>query len=319
MPGKIDKISVLMPTYNCAKYLPQSISSIINQSFKDFEFIIVDDGSTDNTEEIVRSFKDNRIKYNKIKHSGTSAALNFGLKHCHYEWVARIDADDLNTPNRLKRQAAFLDANPRVDVLSSWSVYFRDPAKILFLLQEPVNHDEIFEYLDLHNPINQSGMIIRKNKIKPEGYNESFTSNEDFELLYRNRKELKFALIPEFLIYTRIHRDSRSSVSNNKNLYEMLFNPAFKNLLDSKSKGDHFYWASIIAWVNYFYGNRKDSRSYFKRSISLKNLTAYLTTFLPDKYFYKFIDSRMKYRLKNLFRSNSKYKAELLKLLKPVE
>jgi glycosyltransferase involved in cell wall biosynthesis len=315
MPGKIAKISVLMPAYNCAEYLPQSIRSVLNQTYKTFELIIIDDGSTDNTEETVKKFNDKRIIYRKTEHKGTSAALNTGLKLCKNKLLARVDADDLNTPERLETQVRFLAENPDIDVVSSWSVYFSDPAKILFLLKEPTTHADIYDYLDLHNPINQSGMMIRRDKIPAEGYNETFTSNEDYELLYRMRRELRFAVIPEFLVYTRMRKGSRSSLTNNKNVYGMLFNPAFKNLIDAKSKGDHFYWASVIAWLNYFYGDRRDSRGFFKKSVSLKNLTAYFTTFLPDEYFYKFIDSRARYRLENLLKPNRKYKAELTNLM----
>lgn len=304
-----------MPVYNCGKYVSQAIKSILQQTFRDFEFIIIDDGSTDNTEEVVKSFDDKRIIYKKTKNKGTAAALNYGLKQCRYEWVARIDADDLNVPARFEKQVKFLEENPGYDVISGWSVYFRSPAKILFMLREPVEHTDIYDYLDLHNPLNQSSLMFRKKLILEEPYNESFSHNEDFELLYRIRDKARFYNIPEFLVYTRIRNDSKSSHVHNINLHEMLFRPAFRNLIDSKSKGDHFYWASVIAWVNYFYGSRKDARSYFRNSFSWKNTAAYITTFLPDKYFNKFIDSRFKYRLKNLFTSTGRYKKELIKLL----
>jgi hypothetical protein len=99
-------------------------------------------------------------------------------------------------------------------------------------------------------------------------------------------------------------------------IYNLLLNSAFKKMIDSKSKGDHFYWASIIAWLNYFYGDRKTSRSYFKNSFSAKNYTALLTTFLPEKIFFKFINFRLKYRLKSMLKNKSVYKTELKNLLK---
>lgn len=311
----IKNISVLMPAYNCGEYIFATIKSILNQTFKDFELVIINDGSTDNTEEIIDSITDGRIKYFKTENNGTSAALNLGLTKCKYEWVARIDADDLNVPSRLETQVTFLNENPDYDIISSWSVYFKDPAKILFLLKEPVNHSDIYDYFNLHNPLNQSGLMFRKNLIKQAGYNERFKSNEDFELLHRIRDEVKFYNIPQFLVYTRVRKGSRSHNSHNGDIYEMLFNPAFKKMIDAKSKGEHFYWASNIAWINYFYGMRQDSRSYFKNSFSWKNVLAYLTTFLPDEYFYKFINSRLKYRLKNIFVSTGKYKTELNSLL----
>lgn len=316
MPEIIKKISVLMPVYNCGRYVSHAIKSILNQTFRDFDFIIINDGSTDNTEEVVKGFDDKRIIYRKTENKGTSAALNYGLKLCKYNWVARIDSDDINVPNRLETQIRFLGENPGYDIVSSWSVYFRDPAIILFLLREPVEHDDIYDFLDLHNPLNQSSIMYRKKLILEEQYDETFSNNEDYELFYRIRDKARFFNIPEFLVYTRLRPDSKSKHVHNVNLHEMLFRPAFKNLIDSKSKGDHFYWSSVIAWVNYFYGNRNEARSYLKNSFSWRNLAAYITTFLPDKYFNKFIDSRFKYRLQNLFNSTGRYKKELTGLLK---
>ncbi|MEO8513953.1 MAG: glycosyltransferase [Ignavibacteria bacterium] len=314
MSEKISHISVLMPAYNCGKYIKSAVSSLLNQTFKEFELIIIDDGSTDNSEEIISAFKDSRINYKKTENKGTSAALNYGISLCSSQWIARIDSDDINVPSRLEKQISFIELNPDCDIVSSWSVYFRDPGKILFLLKEPLYHEEMFRYLDIHNPVNQSAMMCRKSIFTKFSYNESLNSNEDFELMYRIRDFVTFANMPEFLVYTRIRKDSRTLTGNRDNLYNMLYTNAFKKMLDSKSKGDHFYWASVAAWLNYFYGDRADARGYFKNSISMKNLAAYFTTFLPDKYFFKFINSHLKYRIKSLFERTGYYKKELISL-----
>src|SRR6266487_3978128 len=112
MPENIKNISVLMPAYNCGNYIADSIKSILNQTFKEFELIIIDDGSTDNTGEIVNAFKDSRILYKKKENKGTAAALNYGLSIAAGDWVARIDADDLNIVTRLEKQLKFLEENP---------------------------------------------------------------------------------------------------------------------------------------------------------------------------------------------------------------
>lgn len=316
MPEVIKNISVLMPAYNCGKYISAAIRSILSQTFNNFELIIIDDGSTDDTETIVTGFEDKRLKYIRIQHSGTAAALNFGISKCSYDWIARIDADDLNIPDRLEKQVQYLAKNPDIDILSSWSVYFRDPARILFFLNEPLNHDEIHKYLDLHNPLNQSAMICRKNIFERFKFNESLDSNEDYELLYRLRDHYTLGNMPEYLVYTRLRPDSRTAAGSRDNLYDMLNTNAFKKMVDSKSKGDHFYWASVAAWLNYFYGSRQSARGYFRNSLSLKNLTAYFTTFLPDKYFFKFINSHFKYRLRSIFRNKNFFNKELASLLK---
>lgn len=316
MPPSLKNITVLMPVYNRSKYVEKSIRSILKQTYKEFEFLIIDDGSTENIEETVSSFKDSRIIYKKPdKNKGTAAALNYGLKLAKGDWVARIDSDDLNTPDRLETQIKFLDENPEYDIVSCWSVYFKDPWKILFLLKEPVEHKEIYKYLNLHNPINQSGVIYRKKIIKREGYNENYLNNEDFELFYRIRDKVKFYNIPRFLVYTRVTKDSLSYTCSNKNVYDFLFPPAFKSLMESQGKGKSFFWASNIAWINYFYGNRKDSRSYFANSFSIRNILAYFTTLFPEKLFNKFLNSRIKYRFQALFYGKKLYRNELRELL----
>ena len=315
MPGKIKNISVLMPVYNGAKFIRQSISSILNQANKEFELVIIDDGSTDGTDKIIKEYSDSRIRYFRIEHSGTSAALNFGVTKCRYEWIARIDADDINTPLRLEKQAAYLEQNPETDILSSWSAYFTDPGKIIFVLREPAEHEDILSSLGLHNPVNQSAMMCRKTVLETNKFNESLINNEDFELMFRLKDTCRFHILPELLVYTRWRMDSRTFDSDNTNLYDMLYLDAFRKMQDSKSKGVHFYWASRIAWINYFYGDRRDSRGYFRNSFSAKNLAAYITTFLPNKYFFKFTGSRFRYRLRNIFENTGVYNAELKTLL----
>ena len=97
-------VSVLITTYNCAPYIAQAVQSILNQTFQYFEFLIVDDGSTDNTEDIVKSFSDKRIRYIKRNHFGRAAGLNFGLKNSSNEIIALMDADDISHPQRLELQ-----------------------------------------------------------------------------------------------------------------------------------------------------------------------------------------------------------------------
>jgi glycosyltransferase involved in cell wall biosynthesis len=315
MPEKIKNVSVIMPAYNAEKHIKYSVNSVLNQTFKDFELIIVNDGSEDNTEKIIESFKDKRIKYFKTENKGTAAALNYGISKASYGWIARIDSDDLNTPDRLARQIGYLENNPQTDIISSWSVYFNNKKKILFFLMSPVEHNDIVDAFNLHNPLNQSGLLCRKNLLEQEKYNENLHLYEDFELYYRIREKVKFHNIPEYLVYTRMHRGSKSNLRGNDEVYDMLKTPAFKNMLDSKSKGDHFYWAGKIAWVNFFYGDPAESRGYFRKSISLKNTTALIATFLPDKIFHKLLNYRLKYRFFSLFRDKKRYKTELKNLL----
>ncbi len=188
MSEKIKHITVLMTVYNDSRYLKSSVRSILNQTFRDFEFLIVDDGSDDKPEEVINEFRDSRIVLKKIKHAGLAGALNYGLRNSSGEWIARIDADDLSTENRLKSQVDFLNTNKHTDVLSSWSVYFSNKNEILFPLRTPVSDPDIKTFLNLHNPVNHSAVIFSKNKILADGgYNEAYKSYEDFELWLRMR------------------------------------------------------------------------------------------------------------------------------------
>jgi glycosyltransferase involved in cell wall biosynthesis len=307
-----------MPAYNSAQYIGQAIKSILNQTYKDFEFMIIDDGSTDNTFEVVSSFKDSRIIYHKTGHKGTAAALNYGVNNATGDWIARIDADDLNTEDRLAKQVDFIGKNPKYNIISSWAVFFNDKGKILFLLREPVEHRAIYESLDLHNPLNQSALFFKKSLIKKAKFNDKYLFNEDYELLYRIRDQAVFYNIPEFLVYTRVRKNSKSfgRYEADHNVYEFLYNNAFKSLLNSKSKGEHYYWSNVIAWINFFYGNKNHSRKFFSNAITLKNTVAFIMTLLPKKLFYMILNSRIKYRIKSLTENKKEYFIVLKKLLK---
>jgi len=114
------KISVIMSVYNGEKYLREAIESILNQTFRDFEFIIINDGSTDKTSEILSSYNDPRIVIiNNKRNIGLTKSLNKGLKMVKGEYIARQDADDVSLPERLERMVNFLDMNRDVGLLGS--------------------------------------------------------------------------------------------------------------------------------------------------------------------------------------------------------
>lgn len=115
------KVSVLMPCFNAERFVKEAIESILNQSLREFKFVIVDDGSDDNTLSIVRSYatRDSRIRLIETSHGGIVAALGSGLTFCEGEFVARMDADDVSHPERLERQVAFLVDHPKSAAVGS--------------------------------------------------------------------------------------------------------------------------------------------------------------------------------------------------------
>src|SRR5687768_1555420 len=117
-------ISVVMPVYNGERFVSQAVDSVLGQTFRDFEFLIVDDGSTDHTPEILRAFerRDGRVRVIQNNHGGISSALTRGIDESRREWVARIDADDIALPDRFEKQMRTAAANPKV---VAWGTYAR--------------------------------------------------------------------------------------------------------------------------------------------------------------------------------------------------
>ncbi len=120
IPTKFPRITVIMPVYNCELYIKEAIDSILNQTFTDFEFLIIDDASTDKTVSIIKEYKDFRIQLiEKEGNKGISDSLNYGLKVAKGEYIARMDGDDISLPERFVKQVTFLDSNPDVILCGS--------------------------------------------------------------------------------------------------------------------------------------------------------------------------------------------------------
>ena len=135
-------VSVLMPVFNGEKYLKESISSVLENEFRKFEFIIVNDGSTDNTEKIIRSFKDGRIKYFKKLNSGISESLNYGISKCSYNLIARIDSDDVMHSKRLIKQLEYFKKH-QIDVLGSNAILIDSEGLKINNTTFPLDHKTI--------------------------------------------------------------------------------------------------------------------------------------------------------------------------------
>jgi len=317
---KIKDITVLMAVYNDAEYVSGAVRSILNQTHRDFEFVIINDGSDDNdrTEEIILSLKDPRINYKKILHKGLAGALNVGLEISSYDYIARLDADDLNTADRLHRQIAFLnsDKGSDTDILASRSVYFDSRNRILFLHKPPSTDLAIKKFLNLHNPLNHSSVIFRKGLIMSAGgYDENFGSYEDFELWFRIKDKVTFHICKDVLVYNRLRPGSIMDKSNPDSIYRLLFDNAVINLESSTSSADKKYWNNILFWAEYFYGSKIRARKYYRDDITFRKSLAYINTFLPEDEFRKLKDKRFRLRISGGMNIDNKYKEELRSLL----
>lgn len=213
------RITVLMTVYNGAAYLRHSIESVLRQTFEDFEFLIIDDHSCDDSLAIAQSYKDNRIVvYSNPENKGQIKSLNLGLKLAKANYVARLDADDLAFPHWLKRQLFGMEKNPHCAVMSAQAAIIDTQGKIVRTLKIPFNHDQIILRSLISTPINHVGSLMRKDAIlRQGGYDENFKISADYKLWSRLiQKGEKIASSKGILVAIRVHEDSLSVVEINK-------------------------------------------------------------------------------------------------------
>jgi len=143
------KVTVLMPVYNGERYLNEAVDSILGQTFTDFEFLIIDDASTDKTPEILRSYDDPRIRVvTNEENLGLSKSLNKGLALARGEFIARMDADDVSYPYRLQVQHEFMTQHPGAGVIGSWAEYIDRKGEIVHRYRAPIFPEETTDDLD---------------------------------------------------------------------------------------------------------------------------------------------------------------------------
>ncbi|WP_342437327.1 glycosyltransferase [Paenibacillus sp. FSL L8-0436] len=204
------KISVLLPVYNSSLYIEESIQSILQQSYPDFELLIIDDGSVDGTLGRIKGIHDSRIKV--ISHAvniGLIRTLNEGLSLCTGEYIVRMDGDDIALPHRLARQVAFMDANPHIGVCGSQAEYIG----IAGTTVKPLNHDEIRCWQFFHCTFVHPTVMLRKSILDNHGVKYwDYPHAEDFELWNRLGEVTQLTNLPEVLLKYRVHTNQISYV-----------------------------------------------------------------------------------------------------------
>jgi glycosyltransferase involved in cell wall biosynthesis len=208
-----NKVTVLMPVYNGEKYLRAAIDSILTQTFRDFEFLIIDDGSQDNSEDIVRSYKDNRIALAKNeKNMGLEATLNRGILLANGEYIARMDCDDVSLPHRLEKQVAFMDSHPEVAVCGAQATVF---GRRSGLFDNPLEHEAIrcrllFESVLAHPTVMLRRVFLVDNHLFYDD-SKKYKTAEDYELWVRVSQIGRLANVDDILLQRRVHHSSIGS------------------------------------------------------------------------------------------------------------
>lgn len=203
------EVSVLMPVYNGMPYLPESVESVIGQSFEDWELILVNDGSTDGTESYLESILDARVKVIHLDQNvGLTGALNIGLKKCIGRYTARMDGDDICFPERLENQYRFLEENQDV-VLVGGLFQPIGTKKIGRNVDLPANSAEIIDaLLNRQHALCHPTTMFRTEVVKKLGGYWMLPLGEEIDLFLRIAEHGKLSNIPEPLIYYRVHEAS---------------------------------------------------------------------------------------------------------------
>lgn len=199
-------VSVLMPVYNGEAYLCEAIESILNQTFHNLEFIIINDGSTDGTAAILNDYreKDTRIRLYYQENQGIIRALNRGLELALGTYIARMDADDISVPHRLSRQVAFMESNPRVGVCGTWVELIGSSShRVKFSRDDATLRCKLL----FHNTLAHPSVILRREVFEQSGlcYNPEYTHSEDYDLWVQAARVTELANIPEVLLHYRVH------------------------------------------------------------------------------------------------------------------
>jgi len=206
-------VTVLMPVYNGEQYLREATESILGQIFRDFEFLIINDASTDHSTSIIESYNDPRIRlaHNEMN-LGLAKTLNKGLDLARGEYIARMDCDDISLPERLKKQVNFLDENRDIGLCGTWA---RTIGAVESIWRYPIDDAHIRSRMFFENVVVHSSALFRKDLLKEQGliYDEAYTCAQDYEFWVRISRHTNLANLDDILVLHRIHNESLGTIN----------------------------------------------------------------------------------------------------------
>lgn len=283
-------ITVLMSVYNGEKYLREAIESVLNQTIRNFDFLIINDGSTDKSERIIKSYHDQRIRLivNK-KNIGLIGSLNNGLSMATGKYIARMDCDDISLPRRLEKQLTFLNSRPNIGVVASYTNEINEKGNLLSTLwardRESISCEEIYHNLFFGNCLAHPTVMINKEILDKFSlkYRSDYLDAEDYDLWCQIAQIAPIVKIPEPLLFYRKHGGnisiaklmsgkSRSEITSRKIRNEKL-----------KSIGVSFSFSNDVFWGDF--NNLKINKAlyYLKtRKLITKNILVTAPTYLNE-------------------------------------
>lgn len=212
-------LTVLMPVYNAEHYVDEAVRSILDQEYEHFEFLIIDDGSTDGSAALLASYSDPRIRLVRNEtNRGLIHTLNRGLERAEGRYIARMDADDVSMPDRLGKQFAFMEEHPDVGASSGWITSFGEGPEVV--RRVPRRHEEIVARNFFDSSLWHPASILRKKVLDDHGirYREAYHRAEDYKLWIELSRVTRLANLPEVLLRYREHADQESRKNTTRQL-----------------------------------------------------------------------------------------------------
>ena len=217
-------ISVVMSVYNNEDFLPQAIKSIVSQSYSNFEFIIVNDGSTDSSKHIIIEWQktDDRIIFiDRKSNKGLPYSLNESIAIAKGKYVARMDSDDVAIRDRFEKQVGFLEGKPEVDIVGGQVTHIDSKGSVLKSSKQPLSFEEIKLIAEFACPVNHPTYMVKKNAyVKLEGYRDVFIYAQDYDFILRAIDcNLIIENMPDILLQYRSSTSERSTIKIHRQLY----------------------------------------------------------------------------------------------------
>lgn len=231
-------VSVLMSVRNGLPFVISAVESILEQSFSDFEFLIIDDGSTDGTGEWLGTLGDKRVRVLQREGTGLTGALNYGLQQCTGRFIARMDSDDISLPTRIERQVCFLEEHPHVGILGSWAEIIDTDGHRLGTGRPPTGCKEIQIQLLLDNTFFHSALMFRAEYLRRiDGYDNALAYAQDYDLALRLMEHCQLGNLPEILHKWRFNRQAGISYTRQREQAEIA------SQISLRACTRHFAWS----------------------------------------------------------------------------
>lgn len=257
-----------MAVYNAGKYLDEAVQSILNQTFSDFEFIIINDCSNDESTNYLAQLSDHRVKLiHNEKNIGLTCSLNVGLKHVTSEYVARMDADDVATPRRLEKQVQFLDENPDYVLVGSSYRLINENSEVIETVVKPMDDTELRWIFHTRTALEHGSVTYRLNMQgkPPVFYDEKYRTAQDYDFWLQMLANGRGFILPDLFLDYRTHSNnitstlSNQQMTNLKNISLAFLNNKYSLTIEDKKK--------VLTLVNFVNNNEPYSVEEFKSAL----------------------------------------------------